>query len=303
MTDTVIESGRIVSVSSELFGDELAADATTGDTVLHVLDAGDFDELEGGTLQLNGEIIDYIAVDNDADTLTLATGISADAAAGDRVYVWDAITLAVAREVTAYVMPPGKQANADPLPAKVLQALAPQLADGNREDDKGESVTIQLVGTQWTVIDVVGKEPAVTAAFGAVQASAFAYTSTPQALSADIPLDSIDMGQGPAARYFELSAGEIHMLKPGWYSLGVLVEFLGVTAGDDLHLRLSFNTTSDNEKWAHVPSGLTDLGLSTAQIPFYVDDESHGYMSITAEQYGGSGATVTAEINIVRLSG
>lgn len=68
-------------------GSELTADAASGATVLHVEDTTDFDD-EAGSLSLNDQTYDYSAgaVDEDAGTVTLDSGITAAATIGDGVY-------------------------------------------------------------------------------------------------------------------------------------------------------------------------------------------------------------------------
>lgn len=67
-------------------GSELTADVIAGATSLPVDWVGDFDDT-GGTGLINGAELDYTTVDEDADTVTLATPLPADAAEGDRVDV------------------------------------------------------------------------------------------------------------------------------------------------------------------------------------------------------------------------
>jgi hypothetical protein len=153
-------SGRLVSVTAEAVGAFLTADAASGSTLLEVDDAGVFDEIAGGTVQVNGSQFTYqpATVDNIGETVTIDGGLDADAAEGDRVDVVDESTGEIVQKWTAQVALPGAAASS-PITALVSQALTIQIAQGNRDVSPGESVTMELRGTQWVIIDAPGSAP------------------------------------------------------------------------------------------------------------------------------------------------
>jgi hypothetical protein len=80
------DTGLVQSVYVRDHGSALAADAAVGDTVLSLEFVADFDE-DGGTLSLNGDEYGYIAVDKEADTVTLGSAVTTAASASDMVTV------------------------------------------------------------------------------------------------------------------------------------------------------------------------------------------------------------------------
>lgn len=82
-------SGTIVRVRRNPAGSGLAVDAHTGDTTLQVAWSIDFDTT-GGILNLDGNHLIYLTVDDITDTITLATALTADSEAGTPVAALDA---------------------------------------------------------------------------------------------------------------------------------------------------------------------------------------------------------------------
>lgn len=156
-------SGRVVNVTGIPLGSNLTADLAAGATVLPLKDAEPFDEITGGTVQIGDTTYTYAAlgVDNDADTVTLDSGLVAAAAEGDRVDAWDPVNSEIQTEYRALVAVPGMLDNDEPLDATLSQSLALLLPEGSREPGEGESVTLELRDTEWVIVDVVGKTPAI----------------------------------------------------------------------------------------------------------------------------------------------
>lgn len=155
MTTGVITS----EPSPDWRGDTLAADATTGATTLTVDEALDFDDDTTRARWLvvgESDPLEYVDVDYDANTVTLADPTTEDYEAGLPVVLWDP------------TVPGGG--------AKVIEYLAPvRLSDGSGTPDAvipHETVTLNgidnLVGAsvslvedrgEWYVDQIYGREP------------------------------------------------------------------------------------------------------------------------------------------------
>lgn len=229
--DEVVErsSGRIVNVTGAPIGSSLAADAATGATLLELDDASVFDEIDGGSLRLGGTVYTYAGagVDNVANTVTIDSGLAADAAEDDWVDVWDALGAAVVREWQADVAVPGAQGNYEPIAAVLSQALTIQFAEGTRDLGPGESVTMELRGTQWTITDAHGKEAGIvnnrnqydrlTVTFQIPDVTTWTSTNVPSWDSIDDQYgSSIDVGV----------SGGVELNSPGVYAVNAVL-FVG----------------------------------------------------------------------------
>lgn len=83
------ETGVIESVLVRRSGSSLTVDVAAGGSVLPLDSVVDFDD-DGGALQINDEQLAYVSVDRDAETVTLAGTLAADATAADPVLTLDA---------------------------------------------------------------------------------------------------------------------------------------------------------------------------------------------------------------------
>jgi hypothetical protein len=81
------EFGTVVEVSTVNAGSLFSADEATGQTVLSLVDVTVFGEL-GGQVYIDGETYDYTAVDQAANTMTLLSGLVADATTETRAEIW-----------------------------------------------------------------------------------------------------------------------------------------------------------------------------------------------------------------------
>lgn len=147
------EQGHVLSVSIERLGDDLDAAATTGATTLVVGDVADFDEL-GGSLWINGDVLLYSTVDDDAGTITLVDPLPVDADVNDAVYVWDTRLEQIVVEHVAMVEVDGDY-EGDAIEAVIAHHLINDLPTGIRGLD-GESVLIEEEDDAWRLIDVLG---------------------------------------------------------------------------------------------------------------------------------------------------
>ncbi len=134
------EHGRIVSVSTRTLGSPLEGDVAAGATELVVFDAADFNGT-GGSLSLNGTVLTYASVDDDASTITLDAPLAVAASDGDFVSAWDTLYNRASTEQTAMVQLDGDDDNPDPIEAGT-EFLSRLLPDGDR-GGPGESVTLE----------------------------------------------------------------------------------------------------------------------------------------------------------------
>jgi hypothetical protein len=145
-------SGRVISVSEAPAGDALAADVSASDTTLPLNDVTYFDP-DGGTLviddDVNSEILDYLSVDLDADTIELSAGLANAYEADTSVTLYPEVPLRYAS-----VSPTG--AEDDTLTVAVPSQVAVVLVLGSREDNEREQCVIEQdpeTGS-WTMRDV-----------------------------------------------------------------------------------------------------------------------------------------------------
>lgn len=200
------EFGVVDAVKTVNDGDFLTSDLIVGTTVLPVDNTDIFETATlTGTVQINGEVHAYNAVDTTNSTITLASGLVAAASLNDPVYVYPLTPVKY-----AYVTLTGGEG--DSLSVRVPHNLVAyaSLTDGPREPGQGESVTVDDVDGELVLLDVVGAQPVfdastatiVTATDGGervqidgdgitfytndpVQTLAFGTTSTPYALAID----------------------------------------------------------------------------------------------------------------------
>ena len=154
MTETSIH-GLTTGVYAEDLGDQLATDQVIDDTVLHVNDVCDFDEL-GGYLLLNDAVLEYLTVDDDDSTITLAAPLTAAAAVDDRVDVWDQANNQKATAYKAVVTNLDGFEDAAPIEAVVsdqlAHALQPMMTEGN-----GVSTVLERSGSELEVTGILGR--------------------------------------------------------------------------------------------------------------------------------------------------
>jgi hypothetical protein len=154
-------SGHAVAVNPRYLGGALTADAAAGATVLAIDDCADLDDVNGGSVSINGVGYTYTDVDDDPDnaagpisTITLSSGLVADADVGDQVIMTDA-NGGLQRQVIAQVVLDGDDPG-DTLDATVNDALAQRLLAGVRP---GVAEAVKL---QWdeddnlSIVDVLG---------------------------------------------------------------------------------------------------------------------------------------------------
>ena len=156
----MIETGRVLAVSTKPVGSLLTADHLTGATAITVESVAEFDD-DGGWLSLNGTAYQYTGYDDATGTITLVEPLAADALTDDSVYLYDATTNLIVTVTTAIIAIGGDEENA--LEGEVEHALIPFLPDGIREVE-GETVEIRWDSpTSFRVVNVIGKPPEIDA--------------------------------------------------------------------------------------------------------------------------------------------
>ena len=129
-------------------------------TSMTVASAADFSR-DGGTLTPDGgsTVYAYAGViegvsEGDPDVVVTASPAPADWPTSEtRIDIWPAAIDVVAEVAT--------EAD-DTIPAIVPHALRAVLADGVRDADDREWVTVEQRGTQWVVTDVIGRQPRIS---------------------------------------------------------------------------------------------------------------------------------------------
>jgi hypothetical protein len=157
------EHGRILDVTSERVGDQLAAAAYGSDIVLQLDDASPFSQT-GGTAEIfddiNSEVVEYTSVDLDTDQMTLATGLVNSYAietpiilSPEALVTWASVRL--------------DWDDDRPVRARIPYSMKAQLAEGIRDETigEGESVLVELEASQWFVVDILGASPGINAGF------------------------------------------------------------------------------------------------------------------------------------------
>lgn len=146
------DQGKVVAVFVVPTGDELELDAVTGQTVLQLSDVADFSET-GGQVQINETTYPYMGIDDDLNTLTLATGLVEDVPMDTKVFLYP-----LSNEKWAMVQVVDIE---EPVDARIPHQLTDLFDEGVRDLGDQESVSIVLEGGDWVVRDVIGKEPSI----------------------------------------------------------------------------------------------------------------------------------------------
>lgn len=152
-------SGVVTSVSPDWRGSALAAATLATDTVLSVVDAADFDE-DGGWLVVADvdTPVEYVAVDEDADTVTLAAAIGTAYEADEPVVVWDPTVegggARVREDIAEVMLPDAEQpvfavVKHEQIPTAGVYSLVGATVVLEEEDDDETS--------DWYVLSVLGR--------------------------------------------------------------------------------------------------------------------------------------------------
>lgn len=144
-------SGRILSIEKEVLGSTVVI-ANAGALTMFVNQTDpDFDE-KGGQVSINGTVLDYVAVDDDLNTLTMAAVLPATYAVDTRVDVYPH-----AERLWAYVQVGDE--DDDPVIALVPFALTPLVTEGILDDDEHLAAVMEDRGGAWVVTDITGEKP------------------------------------------------------------------------------------------------------------------------------------------------
>lgn len=150
--------GRIVSVTERIRGSELKQSHATGATTLVLEDTLDFEEPDDYPITVRmltageQEFASITALDDDAGTISLSTGIARAYEEGDRVEVYP-----MAKVRVAQVHLEDAEEQGETLDAVIPHALYDRIDTGIR--NSGEAVELMETEDEWLVGDVLGDEP------------------------------------------------------------------------------------------------------------------------------------------------
>lgn len=153
----MIQTGTIVNIEVETLGAELSAAVSLGASVLPLRSTVDFTDL-GGTLMIGTEVHTFSAdsVDDEALTVTIDDTLAAGYSADEFVYV------APAPIVRYWAHVQIDQESDEVILAEAPRALVLMLETGLRDvDDQETAAVIEERDGTWTLIDVLGLEPAI----------------------------------------------------------------------------------------------------------------------------------------------
>lgn len=156
MTSSV---ARVVAVITEPAGSVLRSDATSGDTLLEVENAADFNE-EGGQIYLEDDsVLAYTMSDTDTDILALAAPLAADVWVqgdpdGDRGYFIGVYPLSM--EMKAVII--FEDDNDEGIQATIPLELQSYFVEGIREVHEREAVIVDDESGEWRVTDVADEK-------------------------------------------------------------------------------------------------------------------------------------------------
>jgi hypothetical protein len=109
----------------------------------------------GGQVRINGTVYAYTAYDDTADTMTLSSGLTADAEDDDWVNVYDQLYATIRTTKAAEVSLLGTADNDTPIKAEFSQQLLDKLVGGIR-GTIGEACLLELDGSTWRIVDIHG---------------------------------------------------------------------------------------------------------------------------------------------------
>lgn len=152
---------QVVAVEDQVAGDELAVAAASGQAVLQLWDAMHFNEVGGGTLELddtngNTTVLAYLSANLDANTVTMAANLAATWPLGTQVRVSP-------YEITrvAYVQPLDGVPEGELVSARVPYTMRDRVPVNERIDGLGEVIEMERVGYTFVVADVLGSLPVI----------------------------------------------------------------------------------------------------------------------------------------------
>lgn len=141
--------GRVLNIVEIRAGTELASDHLLGATTLFVYDTSDFSE-EGGSLEIEGVIYTYNTVDDELETVTLSTGLTAAWTADTEVFLYPP---SIAKEAEVQL-----DELEDAQPVRVPHTYVPALEAIVRDAFDEESVMIKMEDNEWVIHDIIADE-------------------------------------------------------------------------------------------------------------------------------------------------
>lgn len=149
--------GIVLEVNSVASGNELEVDHPAGATVLQLVDAEQFLASEGGSLEIDGRIYNFLSADETARTVTLETPLTAAAEYNERVNLFPPVIEKWAKVEV--------EEDSDVKLALVGQDLYDRIPEGVREVWEQEQVVLEIEDGDLKIANVIGSEPSVSGAF------------------------------------------------------------------------------------------------------------------------------------------
>lgn len=156
--------GQVLEVSIVPSGDELDVAHAAGATTLQLTDVSEFDSEGGGSLRVDSidgvadpVDYDYDAVDTILNTVHILTGLAADAEEGRKIF-----TLPLTEEKWAKVE---IQDDGDTKLCRVHHSLQDRMVDGVREPEDQETVTIEMIDGDLTIVNIIDEIAQVDAGY------------------------------------------------------------------------------------------------------------------------------------------
>lgn len=181
-------------------GSELVADVAANVTTLTVDDTTDYDD-DGGTVSVNGQVVEFVGVDEDAGTISLVSPLAAAATVGDRVFVMGGGQVLYRHTLVASC---GDGDPAEPVVPFEQRAMWP-------EGDYDEAVQVLLSDDLERIVSVPGATPRIDSSYidtpyasATLQANVSVPDAAPLVVTTWQVVDMTAMTYEPAGGIFRL---------------------------------------------------------------------------------------------------
>lgn len=293
-------SGLVHNVTAIPVGTQLAAPAAIGATVLTVDDAA-YLSPTGGQVTIGTSVVAYVASDDDADTITLASALTAALAESDFLFVYPPRV-----EVTAMVLVGGSSV---PIPATVPWDKQDALLPGVREEEDREKVTLRRDGEfSWAVADLPDLPLARDSAYiRSPYVAAYKTSDTLWPNNSWTTLTGLTVTDREEIVY--VGNGVFQIVSDGLYECSVGVRFAingtGARAVRMAYTRNAVVTTSRVNRIAAVSGEQTTVETTQKRRLIPGDTvEFQAYQDSTAQLnlFGAESGTVSTDVTILKVS-
>lgn len=303
-----MSTGVVTAITTDWRGDTLAADVSSGATVLPVSSVVDFDE-DGGWLVVGDSAPKaYLTVDEDANTVTLAGAVGAAYELGLPVDIWDPTVTGGGAKVVEYVATVELHDNTGSPDAVIPHDTIPT---SGTELLIGATVRIaEDAGGDWYVAKVVGRTPVVNQTF--VEAPMVSLTKAADQAVADsttVTITSWTASPGTKEGFF--GWGNEHMaprsdfsgvdiLSPGAYLVIATVDWANNTSGGRTS-NLVLSRAGVDVETTQVAGAPAPGGRSTQQVQRLFVAEGNEAVKVTVSQSSGGSLNVRANLTSLQV--